>query len=93
MKHVELIGIQHFEGNKDEIQVVEYLLNNAQMLECMMIGYDPDHLNEEVLEKLITFQRASKTCDVLIYERVGFEIIENWDWFSWKGYRMGHMSS
>ncbi|KAL2926332.1 hypothetical protein RDABS01_023310 [Bienertia sinuspersici] len=27
--HLELIGIQHFKGNRDELKVVEYILNNT----------------------------------------------------------------
>ncbi|XP_021835980.2 putative FBD-associated F-box protein At5g53635 [Spinacia oleracea] len=73
LENLEIIGIQCFKGNEDEVQVVEYLLNNSHVLKSMMIGYDPDSASEEVREKLLMFPRASKTCDVEIYERVMYK--------------------
>ncbi|KAJ8424425.1 hypothetical protein Cgig2_010654 [Carnegiea gigantea] len=57
------IGIQPFIAeNEDEMQIVKYLLNNARVLELMVIGYPP--MKQNVIEKLLAIPRASKTCDM-----------------------------
>ncbi|XP_021723274.1 F-box/FBD/LRR-repeat protein At2g26030-like [Chenopodium quinoa] len=74
LEHLKEIGILCFEGNEDELQVVEYLLNNAQVLEFMWIGFGLNDMNVEVLQKLLAFTRASKTCDVQINKRLTYEV-------------------
>lgn len=66
LEHLVVVGFKWFKGNKDELRVVEYLLNNAQVLEHMMIEFHPDPIDEEVVEKLLMFPRASKTCDIQV---------------------------
>jgi len=53
------------------MQIVKYLLNNAQVLELMVIGYPP--MKQNVIEKLLAIPRASKTCDVIVCENFSYE--------------------
>ncbi|KAL2899799.1 hypothetical protein RDABS01_024881 [Bienertia sinuspersici] len=72
LDHLELIGILNFEGNKNALRVIEYILNNSEVVDRIMIGYCPGHRNENVVEKLNTLSRASDICDVEIYECVDY---------------------
>ncbi|KAL2936807.1 hypothetical protein RDABS01_020256 [Bienertia sinuspersici] len=53
LEHIKIIGIRWFDGNEEELQVVEYLLKNALVLEHMMIGFPAYSVDEEGVEKLL----------------------------------------
>ena len=73
LQSLKMIGIKHFEGNEDELQAVKHLLNNAKVLDLMIIGFHPYPMDEEIVEKLLAFPRASKTCFVKVCEYFWFE--------------------
>lgn len=59
-----------FKGRNDELQLVEYLLNNAQVLEVMFIITYPYPLKDEMVEKVDMFERASQACNVYVVEEM-----------------------
>lgn len=64
LEHIQLIAIKCFVGREDELQAVEYLLNNARVLNIMLIGFDPNSVDEDVVKKVLMFPRASVFCQV-----------------------------
>ncbi|XP_050375512.1 F-box/LRR-repeat protein At4g14103-like [Argentina anserina] len=68
LSHVKTICIKEFLGRDDEFEVAKYLLKNGEVLNSMNIytGRDVVCTKEEMLEKLLKFERVSKTCDVEI---------------------------
>ncbi|KNA08448.1 hypothetical protein SOVF_162590 [Spinacia oleracea] len=67
LKYVEMTM---FKGRNDELQLVEYLLNNAQVLEVMFIITYPYPLKDEMVEKVDMFERASQACNVYVVEEM-----------------------
>ncbi|KAM5575445.1 putative FBD-associated F-box protein [Rosa sericea] len=68
LSHVRTICIKKFLGRDDEFEVAKYLLKNGEVLNSMEIctGRDVVCTKEEMLEKLLMFERVSKTCQVEI---------------------------
>ena len=70
LEHIQLIAIKCFVGQEDELQAVEYLLNNGRVLNRMLIGFDRNPVNEDVVKKVLMFHRASKLSQVEVYNHV-----------------------
>ncbi|XP_024169733.1 putative FBD-associated F-box protein At3g50710 isoform X2 [Rosa chinensis] len=68
LSHVKTICIKRFLGRDDDFEVAKYLLKNGKVLNSMKI-YTGDFFvctKEDMLEKLLMFERGSKTCQVEI---------------------------
>ncbi|XP_004301359.1 PREDICTED: putative F-box/FBD/LRR-repeat protein At1g78760-like [Fragaria vesca subsp. vesca] len=68
LSHVKTICINRFLGKDDEFEVAKYLLKNGEVLNSMKIctGRNIVCTKEVMLEKLLMFERVSKTCQVEI---------------------------
>ncbi|KAM7528253.1 hypothetical protein LguiB_031663 [Lonicera macranthoides] len=63
LKEIRICG---FSGSKDEVELIKYLLQNAEVFEKMIIKCRYLHLEEEneFLKKLLTFPRGSSACQI-----------------------------
>ncbi|XP_050369654.1 F-box/FBD/LRR-repeat protein At5g56420-like [Argentina anserina] len=77
LSSLETISIKQFKGQRDEMEVAEYLLKNGEVLNKMKIyimnpRYSGVHTKEELSNTLLRYEKGSKTCQVeVIYD-------ENW---------------
>ncbi|CAH9095711.1 unnamed protein product [Cuscuta epithymum] len=55
-----------FRGRKDEFELVEYFLGNAEALEMVLVTTSPDPFEDEMAEKIEAFDRASQACEVYV---------------------------
>lgn len=64
--HLQVIELTGFEGNEDELKMVEYLLGNAEVLKTFTINSSRLALEEEVefCEQVLNFPRRSSTCRI-----------------------------
>ena len=51
-----------FFGDKDQVELVKYVLKEARVLKTATIEVSREELKESVLEKLSMFPRCSTTC-------------------------------
>ncbi|KAL6222114.1 hypothetical protein ACLB2K_005506 [Fragaria x ananassa] len=65
LSHIKTICIIRFRGMNDEFEVAKYLLKNGEVLNSMKIYTDGD-VGTKKLEKILKFERGSKTCKVEI---------------------------
>ena len=63
LKEIKICG---FTGSKDEVELIKYLLQNAEVLEKMTIKRRNLHLEEEneFLKKLLMFPRGSRASQI-----------------------------
>lgn len=62
--HVKRIEIFRFGGQKDEMELVKYLLKNGEGLNRMMIVFMNSATKKKLCQKLLRFERGSTTCEV-----------------------------
>lgn len=62
--HVKKIEICGFEGLKHELELVKYLLKNSEVLDKMIIRSMKGACSKKLFQKLLMFERGSKTCKV-----------------------------
>lgn len=62
--HVKKIEIFGFEGLTDELELVKYLLKNSEVLDKMIIRSMDGACSKKLFQKLLMFERGSKTCKV-----------------------------
>uniref|UniRef100_A0A5B7CCT0 Putative F-box/RNI/FBD-like domains-containing protein n=1 Tax=Davidia involucrata TaxID=16924 RepID=A0A5B7CCT0_DAVIN len=64
--HLTTFVISGFEGCKDELKLVKYILKNAQVLKTMTINTRSPDLGAKfkLLQKISMFPRGSKTCQI-----------------------------
>lgn len=65
--HVKKIEIKKFEGQKDELGLVKYLLKNCKVLNKVIIRCKETASKENLCQKLDKLQRGSMTCEVEIF--------------------------
>lgn len=65
--HVKKIEIKEFEGQKDELGLVKYLLKNCKVLNTMIIRCKETAPKESLCQKFVKLQRGSMTCEVEIF--------------------------
>ncbi|KNA23556.1 hypothetical protein SOVF_023650 [Spinacia oleracea] len=70
LENLQIIGVKRYVGFDDEFHALEYLLENAQVLERMMIDPYPP---EESVNELLMCPRAPGTCNVEFYKKIFFK--------------------
>ncbi|XP_057950948.1 F-box protein At4g22280-like [Malania oleifera] len=64
--HLKEVDLREFTGKEDELEVVEYLLDSAQVLEKMTIVMPSSMDKLHVSKKVSTFPRQSRACHILV---------------------------
>ncbi|XP_057950923.1 F-box protein At4g22280-like isoform X2 [Malania oleifera] len=69
LSHLKEVELKEFNGKEDELQLVEYLLESAEVLEKMTISYfglEQFEMDLHIGKKLLTFPRHSKACRIFL---------------------------
>ncbi|GFY91735.1 hypothetical protein Acr_08g0001310 [Actinidia rufa] len=69
LSHLKLIKVDSFRGREDQLQLVKYFLNNAKVLNKMIIVCEYLTHGELVKfkNKILMFPRGSETCQIEVY--------------------------
>ncbi|KAL6123349.1 hypothetical protein ACLB2K_075871 [Fragaria x ananassa] len=68
VSRLKTISIKGFKGQRDEMEVAEYLLKNGEVLNRMSIHTESEDLlctKKKLYKKLLTYVRGSRSCDLL----------------------------
>ncbi|KAL6131887.1 hypothetical protein ACLB2K_070260 [Fragaria x ananassa] len=68
VSHLKTISIKGFKGQRDEMEVAEYLLKNGEVLNRMSIHTESEDLlctKKKLYKKLLTYVRGSRSCVIL----------------------------
>lgn len=64
VSQLKVIEIWNFEGDKEELKMLEYFLKNAEVLEKLILHCESLESEVEVLKQILRLPRGSKICKV-----------------------------
>ncbi|KAJ4700981.1 F-box protein [Melia azedarach] len=71
LSRVKMIKIEGFQGEKNQLKLIQYLLKNGEVLDTLVIRFQSTFpqkmgLKDKLYQKLLMFERGSKTCKVKV---------------------------